>query len=116
MTTWLDGKMNAHSPSAPSTPSRVIGTAFQPSVARTSRCAYTVQLVATSGQDGNVQLLSDSANPPTTVRAEARNASTGGGTIAEELTYDCPAGDYVKLVAAGNTTNTIIAQVEELIG
>jgi hypothetical protein len=119
MTTWLDSKLeNATAPSAPTQPSRVIGTAYQPSTTNAVMVAVTIELVGTAGQDGNVSLKSDSASTPTTERASARLAVGSGGpsiTVRQQLCYIVPAGHYVKLVAGGTGTQTVIDVVETVL-
>jgi hypothetical protein len=112
---WITQKARKASlPDAPTTPSRSIGAAFQPSATKAVLCSYTVQLVETTGQHGTVKLLSDAANPPTTERSQAdiNNANAATHTASVELTYLCPPGHYVKLVSSGTGTPSITQQVE----
>lgn len=116
----ISGGVNASA----STPTRVIGTTFQPSTSRAVWCAYTAQIVANfslaGGQTGTMQLLSDSSNPPTTVRATVTNGLTGtiavglnmNGTQAVGLSYLVPPGDFVRLVTSGTATTTLTTQAE----
>lgn len=115
----------------PSTPTRTIGTAFQPSTTNAALCLYSIQIACTAsligGQAGQVQLLSDASNPPTTIRATIANQNTSGLTIGltvvnnqtAMLTYLVPSGHYVKLVST-NTTGTpsysMVSQTEEVLG
>lgn len=77
-------------------------------------------LSLTTGQTGRVDLLSDSANPPTTIRATGKNTNSGtltvGLNLVQEITtqLSCfvPAGHYVKLSTSGAATITLISQVE----
>lgn len=114
--TWLDNKIASEAqPSAPAQPSRVIGTAYQPSTTQQVLIAVTVEMVATSAQDGSVALESDAATTPTTERASARLAVGSGGvstTIRQTLVYIVPIGHYVKLVSSGTGTHTVIDVVE----
>ncbi len=114
--TWLDDKLDQeNNPAAPSTPARVIGTAWRPSTTKYTLVQITLQLVATHGQDGTVELRSDAASTPTTARASTRLAVTdaaAGATMCQQLSYLVPPGHYVKLVAAGTGTPTIVNQVE----
>lgn len=111
-----------------STPSRSLGTAFQPSTTSVTSVHYSVQidstLTVTGGAAGRIELLSDSANPPTTIRASVPGGLTGTvvvgvsltGTAGGELSYDVPAGDYVLLrtvTVSGTPTYTITRQAEE---
>ena len=73
-----------------------------------------------------VQLLSDTANPPTTVRDQIAASSSVGATVSIQLTtgntlglrYLCPLGHYVllKSTVAGTASATIVAQTEETLG
>ena len=111
-------------PLSVATPSRVFGTAFQPSATRPVLCIYTVQIAAafslTSGQTGTVQFLSDSSNPPVTVRNVTSSGLSGSLTVGLNMTntqqavivYLVPAGDFVKLVSSGTATITLVQQVE----
>lgn len=111
-------------PLSVATPTRTMGTAFQPSATRPVLCVYTVQIAAafslTSGQTGTVQFLSDSANPPTVIRNVTSSGLTGSLTIGLNMTntqqavivYLVPAGDWVKLVSSGTATITLVQQVE----
>jgi len=114
------------------TPARVFGTAFQPNATRASFCSYSAKIacVAAIGggaQEGKIELLSDAANPPTTVRATMANrlslALALTLSVTDEKTmplyYLVPAGHYVKLVTTqvvGTPTFTLITQVEESLG
>lgn len=115
----------------PSTPTRAIGTAFQPSATNAALCIYSIQIACTAslsgGQAGQVQLLSDAANPPTTVRSTIANQNTSALTIGltvvnnqtATLSYLVPIGHYVKLVSTNTTgtpTYTMVAQAEEVLG
>lgn len=115
----------------PSTPTRTIGTAFQPSATNAVLCIYSIQIACTAsltgGQAGQVQLLSDANNPPTTVRATIANQNTSTLTIGltvinnqtATLSYLVPAGHYVKLVSTNTTgtpTYTMVSQTEEVLG
>lgn len=115
----------------PSTPSRTIGTAFQPSATNAVVCLYSIQISCTAdlsgGAVGQVQLLSDASNPPTTVRATIANQNTStltvGLTVVNNQTavlpYLVPIGHYVKLVST-NTTGTpsyaMVSQTEAVLG
>lgn len=114
-----------------STPSRVFGTAFQPSTSKAVLVSYSVRtqvtnplLVGTS--TATVRLLSDANNPPTTERARAEATSGVGITVTIALTtsntavisYLVPAGHWVLLASSGQGTfaNTLVTQVEEALG
>lgn len=113
------------------TPTRVIGTAFQPSATKQTLVSYSVQITCTAtiggNQNGKIELLSDASNPPTTIRATAQNRTAVSLAIAlqaineqtTQLTYLVPAGHFVRLVST-QTTGTpafaIISQTEETLG
>lgn len=120
MSNWLFNVIKKLSaPTAPVTSARVAdGSVFQPSAAHATFVSYTIQQVATHGQDGTVKLLSDAANPPTTERDECRLAvidDVASVTVCKSLVYIVPAGHYVKLVAAGTGTPTITQQSETVL-
>lgn len=115
----------------PSTPARVLGTAFQPNTAKACLVSYTLKTqvanpIVIGTSVSTIQLLSDSAATPTTERG--RVEATSGVAISVNivlttsntatLTYMVPAGHYVRLVASGSGTHTetIVAQVEEALG
>lgn len=113
--TWLGDKVNSlDNPAAPTTPSRAIGTAFQPSTTKYVLGQYTIEMDSDAGESVLVELLSDAANPPTTARASAKNALTGGTKLVarQQLTYLVPPGHYVKLVVTQTGTSSIANQVE----
>lgn len=113
MTSWLDKHT---SPEAPTVSTRALDTAFQPSATKWTQVSYCIQHVVGDGNDGKVELKSDAANPPTTIRATSRVALAGAtGTIDHNLTYLVPPGHYVKLVSSGTGTPTIACQVEDAI-
>jgi len=115
----------------PSTPTRVIGTAFQPHATKAVECSYSIKTQVTNPvlagtSTATVRLLSDASNPPTTVR-DAVEATSGVGvsvTIAlttsntAALRYIVPAGHYVLLQQAivGTGSASIAAQTEEVLG
>lgn len=115
----------------PSTPTRVIGTAFQPNATKAVECSYAIKtqvtnplLVGTSV--ATVRLLSDASNPPTTVRDHVEATSGVGISVTLALTtsntaalrYLVPAGHYVLLQQSisGTGVVSIIAQTEEVLG
>lgn len=115
----------------PSTPSRSLNTTFQPSATKAVLTSYSIQLSVTNPllvgtSSAQVQLLSDSSNPPTTVRATAGISSGVGITVTLALTtgntipvtYIVPAGHYVRLVSTttGTGSASIAAQAEEALG
>lgn len=108
----------------PATTTRTFNTTFQPSAVNPTLVSYTVQIVAnfslTGSQTGTVQLLSDSSNPPTTVRAVVSSGLSGtiaiglnmNNTQVGPLPYIVPAGDFVLLTSSGSAAITMLAQVE----
>lgn len=114
----------------PNTPSRSFGTTFQPSSTNHVQCSYTIAQSVTNPllagtSVAEVQLLSDSSNPPTTIRKRARLSSGVGVAVAVAITqqqsipldYLVPAGHYVRLVAStsGTSSNSISDQIEEVL-
>jgi len=115
----------------PSTPSRVLGTAFQPNATKAVKCTYSVKTQATNpllagASSALVTLLSDVNNPPTTERCRVEATSSVALAVAVAITtsntgildYICPPGHYVRLVGttSGTGANTIVTQTEEVIG
>ena len=109
----------------PATTTRILEQVFTPSPTNNTFCSYTIELggptaAGPTGTDIIVELLSDAANPPTTVRATARLNFIGTSgdliRIRQTLAYIVPLGDNVLLT---NSTNVgggipvIVAQVEE---
>jgi hypothetical protein len=105
----------ANTPDAPVTPTRALDTAFTPSATKFVLCIYTIQCVGAAGTSSTVELRSDNATTPTTVRCSAMLAVTGAGdsdTVRQLLVYLCPPGDNVKLVSSGAGVLTIAHQTE----
>jgi len=115
----------------PSTPTRAIGTAFQPSTTKAVECSYAVRTQVTNPlvagtSTTTVRLLSDASNPPTTVRDVVEATSGVGVSVTIALTtsntaalrYIVPAGHYVLLqqTITGTGQATIVAQTEETLG
>lgn len=113
---------------ATSTPSRSLGTAFQPSTTYTTAVYYSARVSAplslAGGAVGRIELLSDSANPPTTVRGRVAAGESGtvvvgismAGVSEGQLHYIVPVGDYVLLQSvteSGSPTYTITTQTEQ---
>jgi hypothetical protein len=103
---------------ATTTPSRSLGTAFQPNATRTTLVTYSASADCTislsGGQEGRVEILSDSANPPTTVRGDVTGCKATGTVVLGvsevngargTVTYMVPASDYV-LLRSVNVTGT----------
>lgn len=106
------------------TPTRTLNSNFQPSASRPSLCIYTgtwtVSLSVTGNQAGAVELRSDSAATPTTVRADqpfVMNLALGltiGSTQSNPwlLSYAVPAGHNVRLPTTGAGTFAITRSTE----
>jgi hypothetical protein len=115
----------------PSTPTRTLNTAFQPSATKAVLVSYSIALSVTNpllvgSSTAQVQLLSDASNPPATVRDVVAIGSSVGITVSLQLTttntitlrYLVPPGHYVKLASTttGTASATIVAQTEETLG
>lgn len=111
-----------------SSPGRALNSAFQPSTSRPALVMYTVRVAGAATANltgGRVELRSDSANPPTTLRCQGRSQWKVTGaltTMLDEydavLTYLVPANDFVELVSTtenGAPTFTLIAQTEIIL-
>jgi len=110
--TWFKARRY---PDAPVTPSRALDSTFTPDAAKWVLCTYTIQIVAAAGTSALVELRSDAATPPTTVRCSVTLSVTGAGdsdTVQAQLVYLCPPGDNVRLVSSGTATPTIAHQTE----
>ncbi len=108
-------QLNVVSPS----PTRDLNTVFQPSATRPTLGIYSIDITCSLtggvGAAGAIQLLSDSANPPTTIRCEFFLDTGGNLGAGEEVTnivegllmYLVPQGDFVSLttvpIAGGPT-------------
>lgn len=122
---WLDALPPGPNSVTPSTPARALNTVFQPSATKITLITYSVRITCTAtiggNQDGKVDLLSDAANPPTTVRATMQNrmAVTLALTLqaineqTSVLTALVPAGHYVKLLTTQTTGTPAFALVSQ---
>jgi hypothetical protein len=122
--TGATGPTGAIAFGAPASPARVLNTSFQPSLTRQTFVMYSVSVLTTLvgavglGAVGRIELRSDAANPPTTVRAStggsitsSPNTLTAGVTIntavQTELTYIVPVGHFVEIASvSGQDTPT----------
>lgn len=115
----------------PSTPTRTLNTAFRPSTTKATLVNYSVQVQAATpllagSATATVELLSDAAATPTTVRARASVGQQVGLSVSVAITdsnviplsYIVPAGHYVllKSTVAGTASASIVAQTEEALG
>lgn len=105
------------------TPARVLNTTFQPSASRPTLVIYTVRIeqpasIATP-QQARIELRSDAADPPVTVRCQTRQArgTPTDATLAHDavLVHLVPAGHRVRLenvTVSGTPTFTLVNQTE----
>lgn len=119
--TGLLGALSANP--TPSAPVRALNTNFTPNTARPTLCIYSVEISGVtsllSGDDGVIDLRSDTAVTPTTVRCSSRMRVFQGlgvtvglqSTVRGVLVYLVPAGHNVRLV----TTVLVAAPVFTLI-
>lgn len=129
--TGLQAALDALRAIALSTPTRAIGTAFQPHATKNTLVSYSVRTQATNpllagNSRAQVRLLSDASNPPTTERCRVAADSAVGLAVAIQITtgneatlqYLVPAGHYVLLsqTTTGTGAASIVAQVEEVLG
>jgi len=118
-------------PITPSTPSRVLGTAFQPSATKYTLVIYSIRTQVTNpllagSSTATVQLMSDTNTTPTTERGRVAAESSVGVAVAiaittantAQLSYLVPPGHYVRLVSTvtGTGATSIIRQTEEAFG
>lgn len=107
-----------------STPTRTLNSTFTPSTTKAVFVSYSVSISCTAslagGQNGSIELRSDSASPPTTIRAVSANANSVALAIAltvvnaqtTVLSMLVQPNDTVRLVSTGSCTNSIVAQTE----
>jgi len=101
--------------SAEASPSRSIGTAWQPNAARPTMVIATMsatcELTAAPGEAGRIDLLVGSSNPPTTVVGSVPCANTGivvvgvASTVTSggAVTYLVKPGDFVEATTTDTT-------------
>lgn len=114
----------------PANNSRTLGSAFQPSATRPTLVSFSVRVVSAltlaGGAAGRIELRSDSAATPTTVRGRVAGGATGTvvvgisltDTSEGTLTYLVPAGHFVVLQGVNETatpTYSITAQYETVL-
>lgn len=114
----------------PSTPARVLGTAFQPSATKPTFVSYGIKTTVTNPllagtSTASVSLMSDAVNPPTTERDRVEATSGVGLSVTVALTtsntasvsYIVPAGHWVRLVStvSGTGSTAIVSQFEETL-
>lgn len=112
---------------APNVSTRSLNAAFQPSASRTVEVKYSVKQSVSSlllgSAEAKCELLSDAANPPTTVRDTISTGVSGVLNLVQSntlpLAYKVPAGHYVKMLTStvsGTVTQTLISQCETTLG
>lgn len=114
---WLDNKIDSvDNPGTPTTPTRALDVAFAPHATDYVMGMYTIEMACDPGESSVVELRSDAANPPTTVRCSAKlsaDAALGGSvTGRQQLTYVAQPGHFVKLVSSGTGAASIAHQTE----
>jgi hypothetical protein len=127
---WNEITDNSISSVTPTTPTRSLGTAFQPNVGRPVYACYTVKidtvLSLTGGQEGRAEILSDAANPPTIIRGAVFGRNTGTVVVGVAVTTSgggqlcltVRPGDYVlvrSVNVTGTPTYTLTNQVEDVL-
>lgn len=115
----------------PSTPSRSLNATFTPNASKAVMACYSVNISVTNpllagNSSATVNLVSDTASTPTTVRAVAAATSSVGLTVTVQITqqqttplcYIVPANHNVRLNSStsGTASVTIVAQTEESLG
>lgn len=101
-----------NNPGTPVLTTRAVDTTFLPSASAYTRVKYTIQLQCTANQTSTVQLLSDSASPPTVVRDAATLTIAALGvstTVKQTITWDVAPGDNVRLATSGTGTAPVIS-------
>lgn len=114
----------------PSSPSRSLGSTFQPSATNPVLVNYAITSQVTNpllagSSSAMVQLFSDTNATSTTERCRVGAVSSVGVAVAiaittsntASLSYLVPPGHNVRLVStvSGTATNTIVAQTEEVL-
>lgn len=92
------------------TSARTLNTNFTPDPGRPVLVIYSVRIDVGSTEAGRVELRSDAAVTPTTVRSTVRHSMTvngllsnGSGSTTHVLSYLVPAGHNVRLVTTNDT-------------
>lgn len=127
---WREFGLNAIDSVTHSTPTRALGTAFQPSTSRPVVGCYSVQIDTTinlsGGESGRVEILSDASNPPTTIRGSTPAGITGTAVLGlalatvggGQLCVTARPNDFVLLRSVdvtGTPAYTITRQSEDLL-
>lgn len=113
---------------SPTTTTRTVNTNFQPSTIYDAHVIYSLTSTCTAtllgGQTQTIELRSDAASVPTTVRSTYTNSNsvalaiaiTVVNTQAGQLSYIVPRGHFVRLNSTGSCTSvSVVSQVEEQI-
>lgn len=116
---WLSDKVDKlDEPGAPVATTRALDADFTPSADDHTLVMYSIELTCDAGEDATVELRSDAATPPVTVRASARlNVGAGGvtTTVRQQLVYVVPKGHNVRLVTSGTGVAAIAHQTEMVV-
>ena len=127
---WREVVDNSMGDITHTTPTRTLGSAFQPNISRPVYACYSVAIdwaiTVSGGQSGRVELLTDSANPPTAIRGAVAAGLTGtvvlgvtmAGTGGGQLCAMVKPGDYVLLRSVnvtGTPTYTVTRQTESVL-
>ena len=94
-----------------------LNTVYAPDVNRDVLVVASIEISTGAGGSGKVEALSDSANPPTTVRATIALATASTDTTGL-LVFVCKAGENYKLLTtnvAGTPTFTLIGNILEYV-
>lgn len=119
---WLDGKIESvDDPGTPTATARALDADFTPSATKHTLVMYTIELDCDNDESATVELRSDAATPPVTVRASAHLAPSDPGAATpkvvsrQQLTYVVPPGHNVRLVKSGTGVASIAHQTEMVI-
>lgn len=125
--TYLNGALTFPNTSVtPSAPTRALGTTYQNTNGKVLRIAASIKMVCASpllaGQEVKIELMSDSATTPTTVRSTMSNAVSGVLSLTnsntQQFSYDVPPNHYYRTVVTNVTgspaTPTVVNWTEEV--
>lgn len=134
--TGAQGATGATGPAGPAAvtttaPARALDTVLQPHATKPVKCHYVIEIACSVSiigqQSGQVDLLCDASNPPTTLQDSVKNVATVvvgtvgiGNTQRAALDYIVPAGHFVKLAktvaGSGTPTISIVKAIEQVLG
>lgn len=127
--TYLNGALTFPNTSVtPSAPTRVLGTTYQNTSGKVLRVTPSIEVSATSllltGSKIKVELMSDSATTPTTVRGTVGQSVAGvlslTNTNTIPVSYDVPPNHYYRTLTtqvsggAGGSSATLVTWTEEV--